>query len=90
MAHRIPQAVRNAPGGLCLLLDRILRVECEVELEDVHARLAEETELPSRGVGLDEAPDIRFRRYRARAPRAAPGSRPPPARGADRIRRPTS
>ena len=43
-----------------LLLDRILRIEREIELEHIDARLAKEAELPVGGAGLDEAPDIRL------------------------------
>jgi hypothetical protein len=64
-ALRNPLNPRN-PRILCrpsprLLLDRIVRIEREVELEDVDARLTKDAELPSGGVGINETPDIRLR-----------------------------
>ena len=44
-----------------LFLDRILRIEREVELEHVHARLAEEAQLPSGGVRLHQPLDVGLR-----------------------------
>ena len=65
-------------------------VEREVQLEHVDARLAEEAELPPLGVRGDERAHVGLATARARARRAAPGTRPRPARCADRARTPTS
>ena len=54
-------ASREQAAARRLLLDRRLRIEREVELEHIDARLAKEAELPLGGVRRDQATDVRFR-----------------------------
>ena len=81
-----PADARKIHSPEKLVGDRMRVVEIQIQLEDVHARLAEHSELASAGVRRHQRAAPRFAHLPLAAPRAAPETPPRPERCPDRGR----